>query len=35
MLQDEDPEKPTRVMAAVMKMKKLDMAGLWKAYERR
>jgi predicted 3-demethylubiquinone-9 3-methyltransferase (glyoxalase superfamily) len=35
MLQDRDPEKPKRVMAALMKMKKLDIAGLRKAYEGR
>jgi predicted 3-demethylubiquinone-9 3-methyltransferase (glyoxalase superfamily) len=35
MIQDKDPEKPKRVMAAVMKMKKLDMAELRKAYEGR
>ena len=35
MIQDKDPEKPKRVMAAIMKMKKLDMAELRKAYEGR
>jgi predicted 3-demethylubiquinone-9 3-methyltransferase (glyoxalase superfamily) len=35
MLQDQDPEKSKRVMAALMKMKKLDIAGLRKAYEGR
>jgi predicted 3-demethylubiquinone-9 3-methyltransferase (glyoxalase superfamily) len=35
MLQDKDPEKPKRVMAAVMKMKKLDIAALRNAYEGR
>ena len=35
MIQDKDPEKPKRVMAAVMKMKKLDMAEMRKAYEGR
>ena len=35
MLQDKDPEKPKRVMAAVMKMKKLDMEQLRRAYEGR
>ena len=35
MLQDKDPEKPKRVMAAVMKMKKLDMAEMRRAYEGR
>ena len=35
MLQDQDPEKPKRVMAALLKMKKLDIAGLREAYEGR
>lgn len=35
MLQDQDPEKPKRVMATLMKMKKLDIGGLRKAYEGR
>lgn len=35
MLQDRDPEKPKRVMAAIMKMSKLDIAGLRRAYEGR
>ncbi len=35
MLQDGNPEKSQRVMAALMKMKKLDIDGLWKAYEGR
>jgi len=35
MLQDKDPEKPKRVMAAIMKMKKLDIDGLRRAYEGR
>lgn len=35
MLQDRDPEKPKRVMAALLKMKKVDIAGLRKAYEGR
>ena len=33
MLQDRDPEKPKRVMAALLKMKKLDIGGLRRAYE--
>ncbi|HEX5530820.1 MAG TPA: VOC family protein [Methylomirabilota bacterium] len=33
LLQDKDPEKPKRVMAALMKMKKLDIGGLHRAYE--
>ena len=33
LLQDKDPEKPKRVMAALMKMKKLDIGGLRRAYE--
>jgi predicted 3-demethylubiquinone-9 3-methyltransferase (glyoxalase superfamily) len=33
MLQDKDPEKSMRVMAAMLKMKKLDIAVLKKAYE--
>ncbi|MDP9138913.1 MAG: VOC family protein [Pseudomonadota bacterium] len=32
MLQDKDPEKTERVMAAMLKMKKIDMAALEKAY---
>jgi len=35
MLQDKDLEKPKRVMAAIMKMKKLDMAEMRRAYEGR
>jgi predicted 3-demethylubiquinone-9 3-methyltransferase (glyoxalase superfamily) len=35
MMRDKDPEKPRRVMAAVLKMKKLDIATLKKAYEGR
>jgi predicted 3-demethylubiquinone-9 3-methyltransferase (glyoxalase superfamily) len=35
MLQDGNPEKSQRVMAALMKMKKLDIDGLRKAYEGR
>jgi hypothetical protein len=35
MLQDQDPDKPKRVMAALMKMKKLDIDALRKAYEGR
>jgi predicted 3-demethylubiquinone-9 3-methyltransferase (glyoxalase superfamily) len=33
MLQDKDPEKSKRVMAAMLKMIKLDIAALKKAYE--
>jgi predicted 3-demethylubiquinone-9 3-methyltransferase (glyoxalase superfamily) len=33
MLQDRDPEKPKRVMAAIMKMTKLDIGELRRAYE--
>ena len=33
MLQDRNPEKAKRVMAAMLKMKKLDVATLKKAYE--
>jgi predicted 3-demethylubiquinone-9 3-methyltransferase (glyoxalase superfamily) len=32
MLQDKDPEKAKRVMAAMLKMKKLDIEGLKQAY---
>src|SRR5712692_4813776 len=32
MLQDKDPEKSKRVMAAMLKMKKIDVDGLKKAY---
>ena len=35
MLQDKDPEKARRVMAAMLKMRKLDIAGLKSAYEGR
>lgn len=35
MLRDKDPEKSRRVMAAMLKMKKLDFAALTAAYERR
>lgn len=35
MLQDADPEKARRVMAAMLKMKKIDIGGLRKAYEGR
>ena len=35
MLQDKDPEKSKRVMAAMLKMIKLDIEGLKKAYEER
>ena len=33
MLQDKDPEKSRRVMAAMLKMNKIDIAALKKAYE--
>ena len=33
MLQDKDPEKSRRVMAAMLKMNKIDLAALKKAYE--
>ena len=33
MLQDQDPEKAKRVMAAMLKMKKIDIEGLKKAYD--
>lgn len=33
MLRDEDPEKAQRVMQAMMKMKKIDIAALKKAYD--
>jgi len=32
MLQDKDPESSQRVMKAMLQMKKLDIAGLEKAY---
>jgi predicted 3-demethylubiquinone-9 3-methyltransferase (glyoxalase superfamily) len=35
MLQDKDPEKSKRVMAAMLKMKKISIAGLKNAYEGR
>src|SRR5579864_281546 len=35
MLQDRDPEKPKRVMAAIMKMTKLDIGELRRAYDGR
>jgi predicted 3-demethylubiquinone-9 3-methyltransferase (glyoxalase superfamily) len=35
MLQDKDPEKSKRVMAAMLKMKKIDIAALKRAYEGR
>jgi predicted 3-demethylubiquinone-9 3-methyltransferase (glyoxalase superfamily) len=35
MLKDKDPEKSRRAMAAMLKMKKLDLAVLKKAYEGR
>ena len=33
LLQDEDPEKADRVMKAMLQMKKIDIAGLQKAYD--
>ncbi len=33
MMQDEDAEKANRVMQALLQMKKLDIAGLKRAYE--
>ena len=33
MLQDQDPKKAKRVMAAMLKMKRIDIGGLKKAYE--
>ena len=33
MLQDRDPKKAERVMAAMLQMKKIDIAGLKKAYD--
>ena len=35
MMKDKDPAKTSRVMAAIMKMKKLDVAALKEAYEGR
>jgi predicted 3-demethylubiquinone-9 3-methyltransferase (glyoxalase superfamily) len=35
MLSDPDPQKSKRVMEAMLKMKKIDIAGLKKAYEQR
>jgi predicted 3-demethylubiquinone-9 3-methyltransferase (glyoxalase superfamily) len=35
MLQDQDPEKSQRVMAAMLKMKKIDIGALRRAYEGR
>jgi predicted 3-demethylubiquinone-9 3-methyltransferase (glyoxalase superfamily) len=35
MLQDKDPEKTERVMAAMLQMKKIDVAGLKRAYASR
>ena len=35
MLNDPDPEKSRRVMEAMLKMKKIDIAGLKRAYDRR
>jgi len=34
LLNDPDPEKSKRVMEAMLKMKKIDIAGLKKAYDR-
>jgi predicted 3-demethylubiquinone-9 3-methyltransferase (glyoxalase superfamily) len=33
MLQDKDPQRAQRVMAAMLKMKKVDIAELKRAYE--
>ena len=33
MLQDEDPEKSKRVMAAMLRMKKINIEALRKSYE--
>jgi hypothetical protein len=33
MLNDPDPKKSQRVMQAMLKMKKIDIAGLQKAYD--
>jgi predicted 3-demethylubiquinone-9 3-methyltransferase (glyoxalase superfamily) len=33
MLRDADPQKSKRVMEAVLKMKKIDIAGLTRAYD--
>ena len=35
MLQDKDAQKAKRVMSAMLKMKKIDIAELWRAYEAR
>jgi predicted 3-demethylubiquinone-9 3-methyltransferase (glyoxalase superfamily) len=35
MLNDPDPGKSRRVMEAMLKMKKIDIAGLKRAYEQR
>jgi hypothetical protein len=35
MLQDKDPEKAKRVMAAMLKMKKMSIQALRKAYDGR
>ncbi len=35
LLQDKDPEKSKRVMAAMLKMKKIEIAALKRAYEGR
>jgi hypothetical protein len=33
MIADPDPERSERVMAALLRMKKLDIAALWRAYD--
>jgi len=35
LMQDQDPEKSGRVMKAMLQMKKIDIAGLQRAYEQR
>jgi len=35
MIQDKDPEKSKRAMAAMLKMRKLDIAALQQAYDGR
>src|SRR5258708_39401606 len=35
LMQDKDPEKSGRVMKAMLQMKKIDIAGLQRAYEQR
>lgn len=35
MLSDPDPAKSKRVMEAMLKMKKIDITGLWKAHDQR